>query len=94
MDRAGRKDAGSPKLAVVVNRQSPPDGFGQIRRVQDRVIRELPFCFTGADYDTLAKEDTVDRVHLSESGRAKAARMWADALTDDFFKSAVPLPPK
>jgi hypothetical protein len=40
-----RKDAGFPRLAVVVNRQSPPDGFGQIRRVQDRVIREHPFCF-------------------------------------------------
>ena len=89
-----RKDAGVPRLAVVVNRQSPPDGFGQIRRVQDRVIREHPFCFPGADYDTLAREDTVDRVHLSESGERKAARMWADALTADFFKAAVPLPAK
>jgi hypothetical protein len=89
-----RKDAGFPGLAVMVNRQSPPDGFGQVRRVQDRVIRELPFCFPGPDYDTLAKEDTVDRVHLSESGERKAARMWADALTADFFKAAVPLPAK
>jgi xylan 1,4-beta-xylosidase len=89
-----RKDAGSSRLAVVVCRQSPPDGFGQIRRVQDRVIREHSFCFPGANYDALAKEDTVDRVHLSESGARKAARMWADALTADFFKAAVPLPAK
>ena len=89
-----RRDAGSPGLAVVVNRQSPPDGVGQVRRVQDRVIKELPFCFPGADYDTLAREDTVDRVHLSQSGERKAARMWAEALTADFFKAASPVPAK
>lgn len=89
-----RKDAGFPNLAVVVNRQSPRDGFGQIRRVQDRMIKEHPHCFPGADYDTLAKEDTTDKVHLSESGAKKAARLWADALDADFFKAAAPLQPK
>jgi len=89
-----RKDAHFPTLAVVINRQSPPDGFGQIRRVQERMIKEFPFCFPGADYDTLAKEDTVDRVHLSESGERKAARLWAEALNADFFKAAAPLLPK
>ena len=89
-----RQDAGFPKLAVVVNRQSPPDGFGQIRRVQDRVIREDPFCFPGPDYDLLAQHDTVDRIHLSQSGERKAAQMWADALTADFFKAVTPLPAK
>ena len=89
-----RQDAGFPNLAVVVNRQSPPDGFGQIRRVQERMIREYPHCFPGADYDTLGKEDTVDRIHLSESGARKAARLWADALNADFFKAAEPLAPK
>ncbi len=89
-----RKDAGFPSLAVVVNRQSPPDGFGQIRRVQERMIQEHPHCFPGADYDTLAKEDTVDRVHLSEAGARKAARLWAAALDAKFFKAAVPLPAK
>lgn len=89
-----RRDAGFPNLAVVVNRQSPPDGFGQIRRVQERVIREHPHCFAGADYDTLAKEDTTDRVHLSESGERKAARLWADALNGEFFKAAKPLTAK
>lgn len=86
-----RKDAGFPELAVVVNRQSPPDGFGQIRRVQERVIREVSHCFAGPDYDTLAKEDTTDRVHLSEPGAIKAARMWADALSPSFFREAQPL---
>lgn len=89
-----RRDAGFPNLAVVVNRQSPPDGFGQIRRVQERVIREEPHCFAGADYDTLAPEDTVDHVHLSESGERKAARLWADALNADFFRAAEPLTAK
>lgn len=89
-----RKDTGFPNLAVVVNRQSPPDGFGQIRRVQERMLHEHPNCFPGADYDTLAKEDTTDKVHLSESGARKAAHLWADALDADFFNTAVPLPPK
>ena len=89
-----RLDTGFPNLAVVVNRQSPPDGFGQIRRIQDRMIKEYPYCFPGADYDTLAKEDTTDKVHLSEAGAIKAARLWADALNADFFKAAEPLPPE
>ena len=85
-----RLDVITPNLAVVVNRQSPPDGFGQIRRVQDRIIQELPHCFPGPDYDTLEQEDTVDRVHLSAAGAQKAARLWAKALDADFFKAAVP----
>ncbi len=89
-----RKDTGFPNLAVVINRQSPPDGFGQIRRVQDRMIKEYPFCFPGPNYDTLDKDDTVDKVHLSESGARKAAQLWATALDANFFKAAVPLPAK
>ena len=89
-----RRDIGFPDLAVVVNRQSPPDGFGQIRRVQDRMIKEYPHCFPGADYDTLAKEDTTDRVHLSESGEGKAALLWAEALNPVFFNAAEPFSPK
>ena len=88
-----RKDAGFPNLAVVVNRQSPPNG-GQIREVQNRMIKEHPFCFPGPDYDTLAKEDTTDKVHLSEPGATKAARLWADALDANFFKAAVPMQAK
>ena len=89
-----RWDIGFPELAVVVNRQSPPDGFGQIRRVQDRMIKEYPHCFPGADYDTLAREDTTDRVHLSEAGERKAARLWAESLDADFFKATEPFSPK
>jgi hypothetical protein len=89
-----RKDAGFPNLAVVVNRQSPPDGLGQIRRVQERMIQEYPHCFPGPDYDTLDKKDTLDKVHLSESGARKAAQLWAEALDTEFFKVAVPLPAK
>ncbi|HEX2747514.1 MAG TPA: sialate O-acetylesterase [Verrucomicrobiales bacterium] len=85
-----RRDANFPELAVVVNRQSPPGSVGQIRRVQERMSKE-PHCFPGPDYDTLAPGDTVDKVHLSEAGERKAARLWADALGADFFKTAVPL---
>lgn len=89
-----RADTGFPNLAVVVNRQSPPDGYGQIRRVQERMIKECPHCFPGADYDTLDREDTVDRVHLSESGEKKAAQLWAAALNAEFFNNAEPWLPK
>jgi len=89
-----RKDAGFPDLAVVVNRQSPPGGSGQVRRVQERMIAEHPHCFPGADYDTLSKEDTTDKIHLSESGARKAARLWAEALDVDFFRAATPLQAK
>jgi xylan 1,4-beta-xylosidase len=89
-----RKDSGFPNLAVVVNRQSPPDGGGQVRRVQDRVIKEYPHCYPGPDYDTLGKEDTVDRVHLSEAGEKKAARFWADAVNANFLRSVEPMSAK
>ena len=89
-----RKDAGFPDLAIVINRQSPPDGFGQIRRVQQRMIQEHPHCFAGPDYDTLEKDDTVDRVHLSEAGARKAAQLWADSLDANFFQKATPWLPK
>ena len=89
-----RKDSGFPNLAVVVNRQSPPDGGGQVRRVQDRVIKECPHCYPGPDYDTLGKEDTVDRVHLSEAGEKKAARFWADVVNADFLRTVEPMSAK
>jgi hypothetical protein len=62
--------------------------------VQNRVLREHPHCYPGPDYDTLSKEDTTDKIHLSESGARKAAHLWADALTTNFFRAAVPLPAK
>jgi hypothetical protein len=89
-----RKGRGLNRLAVVINRQSPPGGSGHIRRVQERMIAEHPDCFPGPDYDTLAKEDTTDRIHLSESGAKKAARLWADALDATFFRATVPWQPQ
>ena len=89
-----RKDTGFPGLAVVVNRRSPPGDAAQIRRVQERVIQEVPHCVAGPDYDTFGEGDTVDKIHLSEAGARKAARLWADAMDAEFFKAAVPLPPK
>ena len=35
------------------------------------MIAEFPYGFPGPDYDTLAKEDTGDKVHLSESSAKK-----------------------
>ena len=46
------------------------------------------------DYGYRDKEDTTDRVHLSEAGGNKAARLWAEALNAEFFKAAVPLSAK
>jgi hypothetical protein len=88
-----REDLGFPDLAVVVNRQTPPPAKSQIRRVQDRMIREYPYCFPGPDYDRLQKSDTSDGIHLTESGANKAAQYWADALDIAFFKKAVPFQP-
>jgi hypothetical protein len=93
MDQA-RRDCGFPALALVVNRQSPPEGGGQVRRIQERMIRQYANCFPGPDYDGLAPEDTTDKIHLSESGARKAARLWATALDDAFFKTAVPWVPR
>jgi hypothetical protein len=89
-----RKDLGFPELAVVVNHQSPPGDVNHVRRVQERMIQECPHCFPGADYDTLASEDTTDKIHLSASGATKAARLWAETLSADFFKAAAPFQPK
>ncbi len=87
-----RKDTGIPKIAVDVIRKSPPNGVGQIRRVQERMIKEFPYCFPGPDFATLEAEDTVDKIHLSQSGARKAAQLWANALDTNFIKVAVPFP--
>lgn len=89
-----RQDAGYPALAVVVNRQSPPDGPGLVRPVQERMIQGFPNYFPGPDYDTLVAADRYDRIHLSEAGARKAAHLWAAALDTNFFRTAIPLPPR
>lgn len=86
--KQAREDLGYPDLAIVVNRQSSIEP-SVIRRVQDRMVPQ-PNCFPGPDYDKLAKEDRYDGTHLSESGCHVAAQMWADALTEEFFKSSKP----
>lgn len=86
--RQARQDLKYPKLAMVVNRQTPK-GAPSVRIAQNRMAKE-PYCFSGPDYDLLLKDDTVDGVHLSASGEEKAAVMWAQALTPDFFKSSKP----
>jgi hypothetical protein len=88
-----RADLGFPQLAVVVNRQTPPGNRVQIRQAQERMIREVPHCFPGPDYDQLLPADRPDKIHLSESGAEKAAQFWADALDTRFFKTAVPFQP-
>ncbi len=89
-----RRDLGFPALAVVVNRQTPTDGRQQIRRVQDRMIREVTACYPGPDYDTLAPSDRPDGIHLSEAGAQKAALLWAAALDRTFFERAIPYQPR
>lgn len=79
-------------IAVVANRQTP-FGKAHIRRVQERIVKEYPNVYTGADYDTFAKEDTVDGIHLAAPGQEKAAQMWTDALDENFMKNAKPYTP-
>lgn len=88
-----RTDLGFPELAVVVNRATPPGNKTTIRHAQERMIRDVPHCFAGPDYDTLAKADRYDGVHLSESGMARAAQLWAEVLTPVFFQQAAPYQP-
>ena len=89
-----RADLAFPTLAVVVNRASPPGHRPIIRRVQEQMIREVPHCYAGPDYDTLHKSDRYDAVHFSASGLPHAAQLWADALTTTFFQEAIPYQPK
>ncbi len=88
-----RSDLSFPELAVVVNRANPPGTRTTIREVQERVIREIPFCFPGPDYDTLAPVDRYDGVHLSAPGLTNAARLWAEALPAAFFQRVKPYQP-
>ncbi len=84
-----RSDLGYPHLAVVVNRQHPSPHTA-VRAAQERMIKE-PDCFPGPDYDAeMEKEDRYDGIHLSRQGLDKAARIWAEALTADFFRDSRP----
>ncbi len=89
-----RKDLGYAGLAVVVNRQTPYLQRTVIRQAQERILHEVPHCFTGPDYDLLAPEDRYDRIHLSLSGAEGAARLWAEALDSEFFSKSSPFQPR
>lgn len=89
-----RADLAFPELAIVVNRASPPGNRPVIRRVQEQMIREVPHCYAGPDYDTLNKSDRYDAVHFSASGLPHAAQLWAKALTPEFFQRARPYQPR
>ena len=91
--RQARADLEFPELAIVVNRASPPGNRPIIRRVQEQMIREVPHCYAGPDYDTLPKSARYDAVHFSASGLPRAAQLWAEALTPSFFQQAVPYQP-
>lgn len=87
-----RQDLQYPELAVVVNRQSPGAAYPAVRIAQERMIPK-PNYFVGPDYDFLVTEDRYDGIHLSESGMRKAAVMWAEALTPEFFRESRPWQP-
>lgn len=87
-----RKDLGFAELALVVNRQMP-NNAPAVREAQEKMILE-PYCFAGPDYDKdLLKEDKYDGIHLALSGVNKAAVLWANALTPDFFQRSHPWQP-
>ncbi len=84
-----RKDVGYDQLTIVVNRQVPSIA-PWIKNVQERMLRE-PNTFPGPDYDKdLVKDDKYDGIHLSEQGMRKAAVLWSDALTPEFFSTIKP----
>lgn len=84
-----RIDLGYPELTVVVNLQTPSNA-PQVRVAQERMLNEAN-SFRGPDYDRgLIKEDRYDGIHLSESGLRKAAVLWADSLTPEFFATVKP----
>ncbi|MGN6436625.1 MAG: sialate O-acetylesterase [Agriterribacter sp.] len=88
-----REDLHFPQLALVVNRQMP-ENAPAVREAQEKMIRE-PNCFPGPDYNKdLLKEDKYDGIHLSLSGVNKAAALWANALTKDFFQQSMPYQPQ
>lgn len=95
-----RTDAAQATLAFVINRQTPyatvdnayqglpPQTY--IRRVQEKMA-VTPNCFAGPDYDTgLVVADRFDYIHLNDSGQAKAAVLWSNALTNSFFEQSIP----
>jgi hypothetical protein len=89
-----RKDLDFAGLPIVVNRQTPYHQRPAIRRAQERILREVPNCFPGPDYDLIPEDQFDDKVHFNAAGCKVAARVWTEALTPEFFKTAKPYLPK
>lgn len=87
-----RADLGYGPLAIVVNRATA-GGNPIIRQMQEAMISQVPNCFAGPDYDTMAPGDRYDGIHLSEQGCWVAAHKWADALNGAFFANSQPYLP-
>ncbi len=83
-----RADLEFPRLAVVVNLQTPFRRDAAVRAAQERMAH-TPDCFAGPDYDQLAPEDRADGIHLELSGQTNAAHLWAEALDTRFFVESV-----
>ncbi len=82
-----RADSRLPRLAVVVNRQTPYRVRTAVRQAQQRMIDEVPDCYAGPDYDSLTDSDRYDGVHLGISGQEKAAQWWAGVVCETAFRS-------
>lgn len=90
-----RIDAGKPDLAWVVALSSFNSGvWPNVTIAQQRVVDSTAFVFRGPDLDPVSSsEDRPDRLHYSEAGQVKVARLWANALTDSFFVASSPMLP-
>jgi hypothetical protein len=63
-----------------------------VRTAQRTVISTGSYVFPGPDLDLVNKypSERIDTLHYSELGQVKVARLWAQALTDSFFRASNP----
>ncbi len=90
-----RLDADKPDLAWVVAISSfNSQVWNNVTSAQREVIDSTAYVFKGPELDPVSSpEDRPDRLHYSEVGQVKVARLWARALTDSFFVASRPLLP-
>jgi hypothetical protein len=53
----------------------------EVRAAQNAVVEETPDVFAGPDTDEIGAPDRADNTHFSDSGLAKFAALWLDALS-------------
>lgn len=58
----------------------PPPTSEIVRAGQRAAVRIDHGTFLGPDTDLIGHEDRFDRIHMSEIGVAKQAKMWADSI--------------